>query len=189
MGRTDDVERAGASRDRAEAMRRPQTILLVDDEPDILESLKDILEATSPNIRVVPVLGGTEGLEVLRREPVALILSDYKMPGMNGVEFLRRARALCPDTPSVLITAFPETEVAIKAINEAGVEYFVTKPFSPGTAITVVHALLAEHRARAMREGSFERAQKLLEAQAASRGRTVAVNVPGPAADRARAPG
>lgn len=146
------------------------TILAVDDEPDILESLRDILEACGPNLRVLTARNGRDALDILRRERVDLILSDYKMPGMDGLEFLAEKRKLGSDAPAILITAFPDLDVAIKAINEAGIEHFITKPFSPGTVIEVARSILQEQRAQALRSTSFERSLRLIEAARDRRG-------------------
>lgn len=173
MGREAKV--AGVS----ELLRSRQTVLVVDDEPDILESLRDILEASHPDLHVIAVPGAAEALEVLRSRPVALILSDYKMPGMNGLVFLAEAHRVAPDTPRVLVTAFPDLDVAIAAINKAGIDYFLTKPFSPGAVIGVVRDLVAEHRARALRTSSFERARGIVEAARAARHAPAAPAAPG----------
>jgi thioredoxin reductase (NADPH) len=66
-----------------------------------------------------------------RQEPVALILSDQRMPGMTGVEFLERARALYPEARRVLLTAYADTEAAIRAINTARIHYYLNKPWDP----------------------------------------------------------
>ncbi len=66
-----------------------------------------------------------------RQEPVALLLSDQRMPGMTGVEFLERAREQYPDARRVLLTAYADTEAAIRAINTARIHYYLNKPWDP----------------------------------------------------------
>ena len=78
-------------------MTEPQrTILLVDDEPDILLSIKVLLERSPMGLEVVTASSGAEGLEVLRSREVDLVISDFKMPGMDGIEFLMQAHQLKP---------------------------------------------------------------------------------------------
>jgi thioredoxin reductase (NADPH) len=66
-----------------------------------------------------------------RQEPVALLMSDQRMPGMTGVDFLERAMAIYPEARRVLLTAYADTEVAIRAINTARIHYYLTKPWDP----------------------------------------------------------
>lgn len=160
---------AGAAGGQAAGAFHPRVVLVVDDEADILESLKDILEATHDNMTVLTAASGAEGLQALQGHQVDLILSDYKMPKMNGLEFLAEVRKTHPKTPVVLITAFPDLDIALRAINEAGIEYFLTKPFNPGTVIEVVRSMLSEQRARALRSQSFARSLEVIERARAAR--------------------
>ncbi|MCA1813439.1 MAG: response regulator [Halobacteriales archaeon] len=118
------------------------TILLVDDEPDILDSLQALLEHEQAGVRVVTASSGPEALEKLKAQRVDLIITDYKMPGMNGLEFLAAAGEFAAGIPRILITAFPDLDVAIRAINEAGIENFVTKPFESKTVVEQVRTAL-----------------------------------------------
>jgi response regulator RpfG family c-di-GMP phosphodiesterase len=144
---------------------RPQTILLVDDELDILESLKQLFEVSLKGVKVLTAEGAGLALKLLRSEPVDLIVTDYKMPGMNGLEFLAEARKIVPKTPRILVTAFPDLELAIRAVNDAKIENFFTKPVEPGKVIDIVKALLAERRAQEMRDQSFARSLDALRKQ------------------------
>ena len=94
---------------------------------------------------------------MLKAEPVDLIVTDYKMPGMNGLEFLAAAKTLAPKVPRVLVTAFPDLELAIRAVNEARIENFFTKPLEPGKVVEVIQGILTEKRNHEMRDRSFAR--------------------------------
>ena len=141
---------------------RDQTVLLVDDEDDVLESLKDLFETVLEGVKVLTADSGPAGLEILDSHPIDLIVTDYKMPGMNGLEFLEKAKGLAPGVPRILMTAFPDLGIAIRAINEAGIENFITKPFEPGQVIDVARAILVERRAGLLRNQSFARSLDLL---------------------------
>jgi DNA-binding NtrC family response regulator len=144
------------------AQARAQRILVVDDEEDIRESLKALFETCLEEVEVVTAAGGQEGLDVLDRETVDLIITDYKMPGMNGLEFLSRAVKKGPTLPRILVTAFPDLEIAIRAINDANVENFFTKPFEAEKVLEVVRSLLQEQRAAELRSRSFARSMDLI---------------------------
>lgn len=123
-----------------------QAILLVDDEPDILESLSDVFSLHLPGVKVLTAPNGKAALEILKKEEVGLIVSDYKMPGMDGLEFLTQARQVAPAAPRILITAYPELNVAVRAINEAQIQNFLTKPITPQALIEAVNAALLKAR-------------------------------------------
>lgn len=141
---------------------RHQRVLLVDDEPDIRESLKMLLEASLEGVEVEPAASGALALDALQARPFDLIITDYKMPGMNGLDLLARAKKAAPRTPRLLITAFPDLDIAIRAINEAGIENFFTKPFDPDQILRVVRQLLHEQRVQAIRNRSFARSRDLV---------------------------
>jgi CheY-like chemotaxis protein len=85
--------------------RPGQAILLVDDEEDICSSFRLLAEAQLPGVQVHTATSPEEGLETLQRQPVGAVISDYRMPGMDGVEFLRRVRELQPEARRILLTA------------------------------------------------------------------------------------
>ena len=132
-----------------------QSVLIVDDEPDILSSLQTILEQHLPGTTIHAAPSGPEALDLLRREKVDVIVTDYKMPGMNGLQFLDAAARAAPGVPCILITAFPDLEVALKAINEAGVEHFVTKPFRAEEVVEQVRAALLKRKVDRLMLDSF----------------------------------
>src|SRR5580658_1000415 len=117
-------------------MARP-ILLAVDDDVSVLEAVvQDLRRQYGSSYRVMRAASGQAALDTLaqlktRQEPVALILSDQRMPGINGVEFLERARPIYPEARRVLLTAYADTEAAIRAINTARIHYYLNKPWDP----------------------------------------------------------
>jgi thioredoxin reductase (NADPH) len=117
-------------------MARP-ILLAVDDDVSVLEAVvQDLRRHYGATYRVMRAASGQAALDTLaqlkaRQEPVALLVSDQRMPGMTGVDFLERARALYPEALRVLLTAYADTEAAIRAINSARIHYYLTKPWDP----------------------------------------------------------
>ncbi len=106
---------------------RPRTLLLVDDEDNILSSLKRLLRLDGYNI--VTASSGAQGLQRMAEHPVDVILSDQRMPGMTGVEFLRRAKTLYPDTVRMVLSGYTELQSITDAVNEGAIYKFLTKPW------------------------------------------------------------
>ncbi|MGA3130396.1 MAG: FAD-dependent oxidoreductase [Terracidiphilus sp.] len=117
-------------------MARP-ILLAVDDDVSVLEAVvQDLRRQYGDTYRVMRAAGGQTALDTLaqlksRDEPVALIVSDQRMPGITGVELLERAREIYPDARRVLLTAYADTEAAIRAINTARIHYYLNKPWDP----------------------------------------------------------
>lgn len=117
-------------------MAKP-TILAVDDDPQVLNAVySDLRRRFADRYRIVRASGGEAALEALREiqargDAVALILSDQRMPDMNGVELLEQAKELFPEARRVLLTAYADTEAAIKAINAVRLDYYLLKPWDP----------------------------------------------------------
>ena len=117
-------------------MARP-ILLAVDDDVSVLEAVvQDLRRQYGSTYRVMRAASGPAALDTLtqlktRDEPVALIISDQRMPGMNGVEMLERTRSIYPDARRVLLTAYADTEAAIRAINSARIHYYLNKPWDP----------------------------------------------------------
>ena len=117
-------------------MKRP-ILLAVDDDPSVLEAIvQDLRRQYGETYRVLRAANGQMALDTLRQlrsreEPVALLLSDQRMPGMGGVDFLERAQEFYPEARRVLLTAYADTEAAIRAINAARIHYFLNKPWDP----------------------------------------------------------
>src|SRR5215218_245690 len=112
-------------------------LLTVDDDPQVLRAIeRDLRRHFGRDYRVVGADSGDAALDALdelqrRDEPVALLLADQRMPHMTGVEFLEQARDRVPDAKRVLLTAYADTEAAIRAINTVGLDYYLLKPWSP----------------------------------------------------------
>lgn len=117
-------------------MAKP-TILTVDDDPDVLRAVtRDLKSRYGRDYRVLPSESGDAALELLaelteRDTPVALILSDQRMPGMDGVTLLSRAAEDHPRAKRVLLTAYADTDAAMRAINQSRVDYYLLKPWDP----------------------------------------------------------
>ena len=117
-------------------MARP-ILLAVDDDVHVLEAVvQDLRRQYGNEYRIMRAASGQAALDTLaqikaKEEPLALIVSDQRMPGMTGVEFLERARLIYPDARRVLLTAYADTEAAIQAINTARIHYYLTKPWDP----------------------------------------------------------
>jgi DNA-binding NtrC family response regulator len=105
---------------------RKHTILVVDDEELFIEYIKSMLSSESYN--VVTASNGKQGLEILKKQSVNLVISEYKIPLMNGLEFLEKVRIIYPDILTVMVTDQADINLAIKAVNEAGVYKFLLKP-------------------------------------------------------------
>ncbi|HZU24255.1 MAG TPA: response regulator, partial [Bryobacteraceae bacterium] len=117
-------------------MARP-VILAVDDDPDVLRAVeRDLRRRYADRYRVLTAGSGADALQLLgrvreRNEPVALLVVDHRMPQMNGIEFLSRALADHPDARRVLLTAWADTDAAIRAINEIHLNHYLLKPWDP----------------------------------------------------------
>src|ERR687887_2728400 len=117
-------------------MSKPTT-LTVDDDPNVSAAVaRDLRARYGPDFRVVRANSGPEALTVLTRlalrdEPVALIAADQRMPQMTGTDMLEQARAHAPGAKFLLLTAYADTDVAIKAINDIGLDYYLLKPWDP----------------------------------------------------------
>jgi thioredoxin reductase (NADPH) len=132
-------------------MSKP-TILTVDDDPQVAAAIaRDFTMRYGGAYRIVRAGSGHEALDVLaslalRDDPVALIATDQRMPRMTGIEMLEQARGQAPDAKMLLLTAYADTEVAIRAINDIGLDYYLLKPWDPPEErlYPVVDELLAD---------------------------------------------
>ncbi len=120
------------------------TILVVDDEPNIIEILDMVLR--DEGMDVLKADSAREALEILRNHKVDVAISDIRMPGISGVDLLREAKQISPDTVFIMITAFASTETAIEALQHGAYDY-ITKPFPMEDLRSIVRRALKEKRA------------------------------------------
>jgi len=116
------------------------TVLLVDDEPGVVEGLKRALRHEPYTI--LEAGSADEALKLLADTPVDVIVSDEKMPGTPGTELLARVRSEHPEVMGIILTGYASLDAAIRAINEGEVYRFLTKPVSyADVAVSIRHAL------------------------------------------------
>lgn len=117
-------------------------ILIVDDEPNVLKSLSRLLKQYEP----ITAGSGEEALLLAETRVFDLVISDYRMPGMNGIDFLILFKRMQPDAVRIVLTGFADLEGAQHAINEAQVFRFINKPWSNLEILNVVENGLAHKR-------------------------------------------
>ena len=119
------------------------TVLVVDDEPRVLDALEAVLAA---EFRVLRASSGEAALALLPGEDVAVIVTDYRMPGMTGVELLRRSQDVAPDTVRIVLTAYTDVDSLMEAINTGRIDHFIAKPWDPNELTVVVRRGAERHR-------------------------------------------
>jgi len=119
---------------------KKHTILIVDDEEMILKSICRVLR--SEDYQILTAENGEKGLAILKNHDVHLVVSDQRMPGMNGIDFLKRIKKDYPQILTIMLTGNAEIEVAMNAINEAGIYKFILKPWDDNNLkVTIRRAL------------------------------------------------
>jgi two-component system NtrC family sensor kinase len=134
---------------------RAYTILLVDDEVNILKSLRRLLNGTG--YHVLTSDSGENALKLFNTEHVDLVISDYRMPGMNGIELLRTVRERYPDVIRIILSGYADVATVVEAINDGQVYRFISKPWNDQELYTTVlqaieQKQLAEENARLAEE-------------------------------------
>lgn len=116
---------------------RRAVIFAIDDEPEVLRAVqRDLRSRYASDYQILGATGGQEAIEViedlkLRETPLALILADQRMPSVTGVDVLRASLEPYPNAKKALLTAYADTEVAISAINDVGLDHYIMKPWDP----------------------------------------------------------
>ncbi len=117
-------------------MAKPAILAVDDDVAVVAAVVRDLRQRYGEDYRVLRATSGAEALEiladqVLKDRPVAAVVSDQRMPGMTGIEVLQEVRQQSPDTKLLLLTAYADTDVAIRAINDIALDYYLMKPWDP----------------------------------------------------------
>lgn len=105
------------------------TVVIVDDEEMVATALRSFLELETP-YHVLTFTSPTTALDEVDAETVSVVVADFMMPGMDGITFLRQFRERNPMATRILLTGYADKENAIRAINEAGLYYYLEKPWS-----------------------------------------------------------
>ena len=117
-------------------MAKPAILAVDDDVAVVAAVVRDLRQRYGEDYRVLRATSGAEALEiladqVLKDRPVAAVVSDQRMPGMTGIEVLQEVRQQSPDSKLLLLTAYADTDVAIRAINDIALDYYLMKPWDP----------------------------------------------------------
>ena len=121
-----------------------ERVLLVDDEPNVLDALRRQLRKS---FEVDTADGGPQGLEAIRKNgPYAVIVSDMRMPNMNGAELLTHVRKEAPDTTRIILTGYSDLDTAIQVVNDGQIYSFLTKPCAADTLIPAIERGVKQHR-------------------------------------------
>jgi response regulator RpfG family c-di-GMP phosphodiesterase len=128
----------------AEAIGAGFSVLAVDDEPNIVSALRRTLR--SKGFTVHTALGGAEGLKVLQSQPVDAIISDMRMPEMNGAQFLQAARATMPEAVRILLTGYADITSTIEAVNHGEIFRYLSKPWDDDVLLSTLHDGLERKR-------------------------------------------
>lgn len=137
----------------------PPTLLLVDDEASILSALRRLFRPQG--YRILTAESGAAGLEILERETVDLIISDMRMPEMDGATFLKQVRQRWPQIMRILLTGYADISSTVAAINEGEIYRYIAKPWDDSEIQTVVREALARQRL----ESENQRLTALTQAQ------------------------
>jgi putative two-component system response regulator len=138
------------------------TVLFVDDEHSVLRALERAFQESG--LRVLTADSAEKALQLVGHEEVAVVVSDYMMPQMNGIELLTRIRSLSPDTVRVMMTAHADLPTAIAAINRSEAFRFITKPWSNDELLVIVDEAAERYEVvRSLREGNESRYRSIAQ--------------------------
>ena len=121
------------------------TVLIVDDEEMVLTSLSTLLSLET-DYDVKTFVSAAKAVEHLQSNSVDLIISDFLMPEMNGLEFLTKAKSFKPEVPRIILTGFADKENAIKLINEVGLYQYIEKPWDNADLLLIIRNALEKRQ-------------------------------------------
>jgi diguanylate cyclase (GGDEF)-like protein/PAS domain S-box-containing protein len=139
-----DALLTGAGR-RGEIAAQAPGLLVVDDEPAIGSAIKRLLRRENYPIHLAP--SGAAGLEILKSERIGVIISDQRMPGMSGSEFLVRAREICPRTVRVVLSGYADLDAMARVVNEGAIFRYLSKPWDDDELRQTIQAAFAAYSA------------------------------------------
>lgn len=117
-----------------------QTLLFVDDEANILSALKRLFRPF--NYKILTAGSGMQGLELMEKERIDLVISDMRMPEMDGAQFLEQVRMKWPDTVRMLLTGYADISSAVAAINKGEIYRYISKPWEDNELTATVKQAL-----------------------------------------------
>jgi DNA-binding NtrC family response regulator len=120
-----------------------KVLLLVDDEENVQMSLKRILRREG--YKILTASSAEEGLEIMAQHTVNVVLSDQRMPGMSGVEFLRRVKIMYPDVVRIILSGYTEVGTLTDAINKGEIYQFITKPWENDALTALIREAFIRH--------------------------------------------
>ncbi|WP_248749903.1 HD domain-containing phosphohydrolase [Pseudomonas sp. MWU15-20650] len=153
-----------------EQLASKSTVLLVDDEESILNSLRRLLRGQP--YELVLATSGAQALEIMASRPIDLVMSDARMPGMDGATLLAEVHRLYPTTSRILLTGYADLTTIIKAINEGQIHRYISKPWNDEELQLVLHQSLEHQRLERLARAQSEQLKVLnatLEKRVASR--------------------
>lgn len=132
------------------------TVLVLEDEPEVRAALERDLEPLAAHVRVEPAEDVPDAREVMRevaadKDRLAVVLADHRLPGQTGVDFLVALAAdkATQDVATVLVTGQADQQDTIRAVNQAGLDYYIAKPWDPEELRSVVRTTLTDYVDRA----------------------------------------
>ncbi len=116
---------------------KEQVVLIVDDEEMVLTSISSFLDLET-SYKVVTYTSATEALKYVEENGCDLVISDFLMPVMNGIQFLSKMKEIAPQVPRIILTGYADKENAIKAINDVGLFQYIEKPWDNDDILIVI---------------------------------------------------
>jgi YesN/AraC family two-component response regulator len=141
-------------------METVKNILIVDDEVNVCRGVQRIFE--DEGFLSNYALTGTEGLKRAEEEDFDLVITDLKMPDINGLDMIKRLKQQKPDTPVVMITGYASVPTAVEAMKIGAYDY-IPKPFNPDEILRVVHEAMAKNRIKKAKKTGQKAAGKVIE--------------------------